>query len=147
MIHRILVLGSSSLVGSHFVETFGHAYELTAMGRRNIFLNKDVISEFTKEDITNKDEFKRAVRSCDAELVINFAAETDVDKCELEREAENGSVFTINALAPQWLAEACRDSGKLLFQISTDAVFDGSSGPYAEDDKSGPCTSLMSWYG
>src|SRR5450759_4572032 len=147
MAHRIVVLGSSSLVGSHFVETFGHTYELSALGRRNIFPNQGVISEFRRIDITNKDELQHAIRCCEAELVINFAAETDVDKCELETQAVGGRVFATNTLAPQWVAEACWDSGKLLYQISTDAVFDGSAGPYKEDHDLGPCTTRMSWYG
>ena len=147
MARRIVVLGSSSLVGSHFVETFGRAYDLSALGRRNIFSDQGVISEFRRIDITNKDELQHAIRSLDAELVLNFAAETGVDKCELERQAVDGKVFATNTLAPQWMAEACRDSGKLLYHISTDAVFDGSAGPYQEDDNPGPCTAGMSWYG
>jgi dTDP-4-dehydrorhamnose reductase len=147
MAHQIIVLGSSSLVGSHFVETFGHTYELSALGRRNIFSDQGVMSEFRRIDMTNKNELQDAIRSSKAELVINFAAETDVDKCELERQAVDGRVFAANTLAPQWIAEACRDSGKLLYQISTDAIFDGTSGPYDEDDIPGLCTSKMSWYG
>lgn len=135
------------MVGSHFVETFGHSYELSALGRRNIFSNQRVISEFRRIDIKNKDELQHAIQSLDAELVINFAAETDVDKCERERDAVDGKIFATNTLAPQWMAEACRDSGKLLYHISTDAVFDGSAGPYHEGDNPGPCTAGMSWYG
>lgn len=135
------------MVGSHFVEAFGHNYRLSAIGRRNIFSNKGIIAEFRAVDFTNKDELQRAIRSSDAELVINFAAETDVDKCEQERNVVDGRVYSVNTLSPKWMAEACKASGKSFCQISTDAVFDGSSGPYLEEDEPGPCTAKMSWYG
>ncbi len=147
MNRRVLVLGSSSLVGSHFVETFGRNYEVSAIGRRNIFPKRGVVSEFRKVDFMRKGDLQHAIRTSGADSVVNFAAETDVEKCELERSDFHGRVFITNSLAPRWIAEACHDSGKSLYQISTDAVFTGRSGPYSEDQRTGSCTRSMSWYG
>lgn len=77
-------------------------------------------------------------RQLDAEPVaalINAAAYTAVDRAEAEPEAAARS----NALGPRVLAEACRERGIRLIQISTDYVFDGTRGaPYAEDDATHP---------
>jgi dTDP-4-dehydrorhamnose reductase len=75
-----------------------------------------------------------------AELVINLAAYTAVDRAESEPER----AFAINATAPGAIAAACRRQDAALIHLSTDYVFDGSKAtPYAEDDPVNP----MSVYG
>lgn len=70
-------------------------------------------------------------------VVINCAAETNVDACEKDPEAAR----RVNALGVRWLAEGCLKTGAALVHISTDYVFDGLSGrPYTEDDATGPCS-------
>ncbi|MEH6593873.1 MAG: dTDP-4-dehydrorhamnose reductase [Halioglobus sp.] len=73
-------------------------------------------------------------------LVINAAAYTAVDKAESEPEVAT----RVNAVGPENLARACRDSGARLIHVSTDFVFDGrSSSPYGP----GSPTSPLSEYG
>lgn len=43
--------------------------------------------------------------------------------------------FTINSIFPWVLATQCQEWGGRLIQISTDCVYDGTAGQYAEDDK------------
>ncbi len=43
-------------------------------------------------------------------------------------------VITINSVLPHWLQEWCVDRGRRLVHFSTDCVFSGRDGPYAEDD-------------
>ena len=63
--------------------------------------------------------------------VINSGAHTAVDKAE----AEVAAAFASNAMGPAVLADATREAGIPLIQVSTDYVFDGSKdGPYAETD-------------
>jgi dTDP-4-dehydrorhamnose reductase len=77
-------------------------------------------------------------RQLDAEpvaAVINAAAYTAVDRAEAEPDAAERS----NALGPRVLAEACRERGIRLIQISTDYVFDGTKAvPYVEEDATRP---------
>jgi dTDP-4-dehydrorhamnose reductase len=147
MVNKILVTGSSSLVGSHFVETFGTKYQLSAIGRRNIFAGSDVLISFKEVDLQIEKMVEDSITASDAEIVVNFAADTNVDECEREKGIIDGLVYNLNAREPQWLAVACARSGKRLFQISTDAVFDGSNGPYSEAQETGPITKELSWYG
>ncbi len=70
-----------------------------------------------------------------ADVVINAAAYTDVNRAETEREA----AFAANATAPGRLAEHCRTGGSLPVHVSTDYVFDGrSDNPWRETDATGP---------
>ncbi|WP_295225619.1 dTDP-4-dehydrorhamnose reductase [uncultured Brevundimonas sp.] len=67
--------------------------------------------------------------------VINAGAHTAVDKAEIEAAA----AFAANAMGPAVLADATREAGIPLIQVSTDYVFDGSKdGPYVETDPVGP---------
>jgi dTDP-4-dehydrorhamnose reductase len=67
--------------------------------------------------------------------IINCAAYTAVDKAESEKE----SAYQINGDAPGYLADACARQGTRLIHISTDYVFDGSSGiPLKESDVTRP---------
>lgn len=67
--------------------------------------------------------------------VINSGAHTAVDKAE----TEVAVTFAANAMGPAVLADATREAGIPLIQVSTDYVFDGSKdGPYVETDPVGP---------
>ena len=67
-------------------------------------------------------------------VVINAAAWTAVDKAE-EHEAE---ALAVNAEAPSAMARACAGLEIPFLHVSTDYVFDGSRGPWSEDDPTGP---------
>lgn len=89
-------------------------------------------------DITKKDDIKRAVDSAD--IIANFAAFTNVDAAEKQRE----HCFAVNAVAPGILSDECYKKGKYLLHISTDFVFgDVSSRPLKEDTPPAP----LNFYG
>jgi dTDP-4-dehydrorhamnose reductase len=145
---KILVIGSSSLIGSQFVEKYGGEYEISAIGRRNMFQGSNSpLSSFTQVDVRNGSSLKEAVASSKAEIVVNYAAETGVDGCEVEAGNKNGSVFATNTSAVVSIAQVCKERNVRFYQISTDFVFDGSSGPYSEEDTAGPVHSNIGWYG
>jgi len=69
------------------------------------------------------------------DVVINCAAWTDVDGCELDHDR----AFSVNAHGPELLALACRRVGAQLITISTDYVFDGEKdGFYTQRDQPNP---------
>jgi dTDP-4-dehydrorhamnose reductase len=69
------------------------------------------------------------------EVVINCAAWTDVDGCELNPER----AYAANTRGPENLANASREARALLITISTDYVFDGKKpGFYTQRDQPNP---------
>ena len=63
-------------------------------------------------------------------LVINAAANTNLENCE----ADPCGAYPVNARAVAVIAEQCRTSGATLVQISTDHFFTGGGPrPHAED--------------
>ena len=86
-------------------------------------------------DISDSDRVKEILLQDRPEVVINCAAWTDVDGCELNRER----AFAVNAEGPENLARASREINAGLITISTDYVFDGKKeGFYTQRDQPGP---------
>jgi len=86
-------------------------------------------------DITNAEAVGDAFERERPDVVINCAAWTDVDGCELDRER----AFAVNADGPSHLAAGSRRLDALLITISTDYVFDGrKEGFYTQRDHPSP---------
>ncbi len=91
-------------------------------------------------DITNLMMVKTRINEQRPDFVINCAAWTDVDGCELDRAKATAE----NAAGPENLAKACRETKSGLITISTDYVFDGEKdGFYTQRDDPLP----ISFYG
>ena len=96
-----------------------------------------VLTALTRQeaDLSDPAAIERIVEAADADLVINAAAYTAVDKAQAERDA----AFEVNALAPAAMARACARRGLPLVHVSTDYVFNGGgSRPWREDDATAP---------
>lgn len=91
--------------------------------------------DYPEVDFRHPKSFTKLIRELKPEIVINAAAYTDVDKAETEGEQAR----VINAEAPAFIAETCRDLGAAFIHYSTDYVFDGLKGsPYQENDPPNP---------
>ena len=93
------------------------------------------ITSVEELDICDGDALRRALQ--DADIVINCAAYTDVERAEEERDL----AIKINALSVKQMADICREKGVKLIHISTDYVFGGSNNrtmPYTEEDSTAP---------
>ncbi|WP_371792189.1 dTDP-4-dehydrorhamnose reductase [Streptomyces sp. NBC_01471] len=81
-------------------------------------------------DITDPAAVRGALAEHRPAVVVNCAAWTAVDDAESAEE----QALAVNGTGPRVLAEACRETGAVLLQISTDYVFAGDgTQPYAED--------------
>jgi dTDP-4-dehydrorhamnose reductase len=86
-------------------------------------------------DLSDAASVRAAFAAARFAAVINSGAHTAVDKAETEVAA----AFAANAMGPAVLADATREAGIPLIQVSTDYVFDGSKPvPYVETDPVGP---------
>lgn len=95
-----------------------------------------VISVDRKQlDITNQDAVNEFIAEHQADVIINAAAYTAVDKAESEIEVS----YLINRDGPRFLAEAAASLDIPLLHISTDYVFAGDKdGLYLETDPVSP---------
>ena len=125
---RILLLGGNGQVGRELRRSLAPLGELVVATRDGV--DADVAATF--DDST---ALAAMVRGSGADVVVNAAAYTAVDKAEAEADA----AFRVNSEAPGAIARACARIDALLVHYSTDYVFDGSaSRPYREDDATAP---------
>jgi dTDP-glucose 4,6-dehydratase len=118
---RILVSGGAGFIGSHFVKRVLNAGDdvvvldkLTYSGNR---ANLPEGIELQVGDIAEPADVARAAAGCDA--IVNFAAETHVDRSILTAEDFGRTEFR----GTQVLLEHIREAGIRLVQVSTDEVY------------------------
>ena len=88
-------------------------------------------------DITNTHDVEAYLGAFKPDLVINPAAFTNVDACEIQKEA----AFRVNVDGARNLAVASAALGAIMAQVSTDYVFAGDGNePYRESDPPAPTT-------
>lgn len=120
---RPLITGSEGLLGQVLSERLEQSYPETVSATREFF------------DITDSQDVSAELERLQPTVVINTAALSDVDRCELDPE----EAFRVNRMGPYHLARACTAIGARLIQISTDYVFDGTKEtPYTEEDRPNP---------
>ena len=110
------------------------------LGRALFTLLKDTDVEMINTDadtldICNSTQVNEFVDMYKPDTIINCAAHTAVNKCEVD--ADNAE--RINAYGPKNLAIAAERIGAQIVQVSTDYVFDGDTKtPYTEEAKTNP---------
>ena len=119
---RIVITGAGGRLGAALVREYGRAFEVRSFNHAQL-------------DIANFDQVRRMTGELKFDVLINCAAQTNVDRCETERE----EAFRLNGEAAGVLAEICRSKAAKLVHISTDYVFDGDKRePYTEEDEARP---------
>lgn len=95
-----------------------------------------IFTDVAELDITDSDAVMQTMERTGAEVIVNCAAYTDVDRAESDLE----KATLLNATAPAVLAEAAKRYGATLIHISTDYVFGGHcvNIPLKEDDTPAP---------
>jgi dTDP-glucose 4,6-dehydratase len=120
---KLLVAGGAGFIGSNFarIRVSEHGDEvavldkLTYAGRRENL--EDVEHTFVHGGIEEADKVAEAIEGCEA--VVNFAAETHVDRSIAEPDA----FVTTHGLGTYVLLEAARERGLRYLQVSTDEVY------------------------
>jgi dTDP-4-dehydrorhamnose reductase len=85
-------------------------------------------------DITDEVSVRKNISRIKPDVIVNSAALTDVDKCEVNPQLAR----ELNSTSVEYLAASTRESSSFLVQVSTDFVFDGATGNYSEDDRPRP---------
>ena len=120
---RLIVTGIQGQVVTSLIErAAAQDIEIQAIGRPEL-------------DLSDPDSIARRLDAARADVVINAAAYTAVDKAE----SEEAVATRINGAGPGLVAAAARRMGAPVIHISTDYVFDGTlDRPYDEHDAPAP---------
>lgn len=123
---RIMLTGAFGQLGHSLTNVLNKKHDLILTGREIPASKKGI-----KLNIQNKIHLNEIIQSTEPDIIINLAAMTNVDDCEVNPTLAR----EINIAGVQNIIESF--SGKII-QISTDYVFDGKNGPYSESDEVSP---------
>ena len=119
---RLLVFGRTGQVARELAELAHPDLTVTCLGR-------------DQANLTDTATCAAIIAGTDADVVINAAAYTVVDRAEEEPDL----AMAVNAAAPGVMAQAAADRNLPFLHVSTDYVFNGTKdGPWTEDDAAAP---------
>ena len=146
MAKHLLVTGGCGFIGSNYIRQVlsDKVHRVTNFDKLTYAGNLENLREvadnpdyrFVKGDIANREDVEK-VFSEKIDYVVNFAAESHVDRSILDPDA----FMTTNIMGTYRLLEAARKSGVERFlQISTDEVYGslGATGKFSEDTPLAP---------
>jgi dTDP-4-dehydrorhamnose reductase len=127
---KILVTGANGMLGSALCPA------LTQKGHE--VFSTDLVSsneEIKYLDVRDYKQIEEIIGKVQPDLVMHLAAETDVDKCEIEPD----HAFLTNTIGTQNVSLVCQKRSIRLVYISTIGVFYGDKPePYSEFDNPNP---------
>jgi dTDP-glucose 4,6-dehydratase len=137
---RLLVCGGAGFIGSTFVRQrlLEHGDEVTVLDKLTYAGREENFHDFAEHAgfsflrgaIEDPEAVARALDGSAAEALVNFAAETHVDRSIAEPDA----FVKTHALGTYVLLEAARERGLRYVQVSTDEVYGSiEEGSFTED--------------
>lgn len=129
---KLVVTGASGLLGSNLILEAAKMHDSTAICNTHPIQIEGV--EVVSTDLSLSENAMQVITEISPQWVIHCAAETDIDRCEIDPER----AFRLNRDMPRWVAQATQASGSRMVHISTDAVFDGEGSGYREEDSPQP---------
>jgi dTDP-4-dehydrorhamnose reductase len=135
---KILITGANGMLGEECTNLLSGQYRVITcdLQDRLLFSSPAVYEPL---NVTNPLMVKEVIYRHNPDIVVNCAAYTDVDGAEKDHE----DAWNINVKGVQYLVEALTPNRGSIIQISTDYVFDGTAGPYDEEQAPQP----INYYG
>ena len=127
---KVFVTGADGMLGSALCPT------LVKRGHNVLATDLLPSNEGSKHlDIRNYSDVEESIKKAEPNMVMHLAAETDVDRCEVEPD----HAFLTNSIGTQNVALVCQKQNIELVYISTLGVFWGDKPePYTEFDEPNP---------
>jgi dTDP-4-dehydrorhamnose reductase len=133
---KILITGSNGLLGQKLLALLGQDENIqiiaTSRGTPRAPLPANAV--YISLDVSRADEVEKVVKLHRPDAIIHTAAKTQVDECELNPQ----DCYLQNVEAVRNVAQAAAQMGAFLLHLSTDFIFDGTAGPYKEEDTPNP---------
>lgn len=137
---RILITGSNGLLGQNLVKFLvEQKFEVFAISRGENRLRNEKGYSYSDINLEAFEKTRSFIREVKPQVIIHTAAMTNVDRCELEKEA----CYIANVEVVKNLVECCEMLDIHLIHLSTDFIFDGIKGYYKESDQANP----VNYYG
>ncbi|MCK4223904.1 MAG: dTDP-4-dehydrorhamnose reductase [candidate division Zixibacteria bacterium] len=136
---RVLITGANGLLGQKLCRDFSSSHKVIATDLHPQNFVSFPNFSYEKLDLTDRRAFEFHVRFYNPKVVINAAAYTDVDGCEINKD----QAWAVNVGGVKNLVKVCQEHKIRLIHLSTDYIFEGEKGPYSEDDPPHP----VSFYG
>jgi dTDP-4-dehydrorhamnose reductase len=125
---RVAITGANGLLGGEAVAQLAGRHELLATDLGPCRLPAGLFT-WASADLGDDRSVEAALRDFRPEAVLHAGAVTDVDGCE----RDPALAWRVNVGGTAQVARACAALGARLVAVSTDYVFDGEAGPYAEE--------------
>jgi dTDP-4-dehydrorhamnose reductase len=137
----ILITGSNGLVGQHLVYLLKQdpSYRVIATGRGVNRLYDQQGYTYIATDLLDAVAAEQLVLDTRPDIIIHAAALSLPDYCEQHMV----DCWNTNVTATRFLIDAAKKTNSFFLLLSTDFVFDGLNGPYAEQNTPNP----MNYYG
>ena len=138
---KVVITGSNGLLGQSLLNLLLNEkenYQVFGFSRGNNRSGRTDF-EYFSIDITQEKELKKELLNIQPDFIINTAAMTQVDDCEINKK----ECDILNVDVVKWLKEVAQEINSHVIHISTDFIFDGKKGYYKEDDEPNP----LSYYG
>ncbi len=136
----ILIIGVSGFVGSYLHKSLAKGNEVIGtFYHRQPELEGLSSEEFRYLDVTNRESVEGLISQTKPSTIILTSALTYVDYCEGHKK----EAYNINVSGTTNVVSMAKKTGAKLVFFSTEYVFDGKDGPYAEIDLPNP----INYYG
>jgi len=142
---KILILGSSGMIGNTFLRFFNQKSELIVIATVRSIVSMKTLPNLYKYnlisnvDLKNMEHLQKLFELEKPHVVINCAGLIK----QSEEAGDHVKMIYINSLFPHHLANLSLKYNFRLIHLSTDCVFSGSKGNYSEND----CTDALDLYG
>lgn len=130
---KILITGGTGLLGEALIATAGEQRRLTVAHVRDYEVRRAGVDYFLT-DVRDFWKFADLFAEHHFDVVIHAAGIANVDY--VERHFDEG--WRSNVIGTQNIVDLARKTNVRLVYISSNAVFDGKSAPYKEDDPTNP---------
>ena len=124
---KVLLIGSDGMLGGELKERLEKKYDVTGTTLETL-------------DICDREAVFNKVKEVNPYFIINCAAFTNVDACEVKEDL----ALAVNGTAVGNIAESAKENGSTFIHISTDYVFPGNlpiNEVYTEDMEPNPVSS------
>ena len=133
---KIIITGSNGFIGQELLHRAVRAVDImpVALSKGENRFSEHSEYQYVSVDILDADELERQIQIHQPQCLIHTVAMANVEACESDPE----KCYRVNTEPLETLTRLAEEYNFHLVYLSTDFVFDGLKGPYAETDTPHP---------